>query len=214
LRQPPDISRQDNRKVSKDVGALDITHFPGNPPYSIPPYSSCREASNQFRVQQQRPGVEHRWDLAGLRQGARGARPSLKAPYRTPQRPPEPRDSPSPSKRFENPMVGAGLGHGQALSSFDNSDGCVCANRRPVASCPGSRLGTTARLPKRGVVGSGRQRVSTAGGAGGLPERRVVGSGRQCLQATRSAVSAELWGRTVLESGFQRLSAAWPGLGG
>jgi hypothetical protein len=125
-------------------------------------------------------------------------------------------DSPSPSQRFENPLDGAGWGNGKAHSSFDNPDGRSCANRRPVASNPGSRLSATARLPERGVVGSGRKRVSPAGGAGaaGLSERRLVGSGRQCVQAAASAVPAELRGRTVLESGFQRLSAAWPGLGG
>jgi hypothetical protein len=48
----------------------------------------------------------------------------------------------------------------------------------------------------------------------GCPNGEWWGSGRQCVQATGSAVSAKLWGRTVLESGFQRLSAAWPGLGG
>jgi hypothetical protein len=64
-------------------------------------------------------------------------------------------------------------------------------------------------------VGSGRQRVPTVGGAGaaGLPERRLVGSGRQCVQAAACAVPTELRGRTILECGFQRLSAAWPGLG-
>src|SRR5262249_13786961 len=74
----------------------------------------------------------------------------------------------------------------------------------------------TAGLPERGMVGSGRQRVSTAGGAcaAGLPERRLVGSGRQCVQAAAGAVPAELRGRPILESGFQRLSAAWPGLSG
>ena len=64
-------------------------------------------------------------------------------------------------------------------------------NRRPVANDPGNRLGGAAQLSERGVVGSGRQRVSTAG----------------------SAVPAELRGRKLLESGFQRLQAAWPGLG-
>src|SRR6478609_6538285 len=38
--------------------------------------------------------------------------------------------------------------------------------------------------------------------------------GRQCMQAPASAVPAELRGRAVLEYGFQRLSAGWPGLGG
>jgi len=121
----------------------------------------------------------------------------------------------SPSHRFENPLDGAGSGHGKAHSSFDNPDSWSCANRRPVASNPGSRLGATARLPERRVVGSGRQRVPTVGGAGaaGLPERRLVGSGRQCVQAAACAVPTELRGRTILECGFQRLSAAWPGLG-
>ena len=40
------------------------------------------------------------------------------------------------------------------------------------------------------------------------------GSGRQRVQAAGGAAAAELRGRRVLESGFQRLSAAWPGLGG
>ena len=65
------------------------------------------------------------------------------------------------------------------------------------------------------MVGTGRQRVSTASGASGaagLPERRLVGSGRQCVQAAASAVPAELRGRAILESGFQRLPAAWRGL--
>ena len=89
------------------------------------------------------------------------------------------RHSPSPSQRFENPAEGAGRGHAKAHSSFDNPDRCSCANRRPVASGTGIRLGATARLPERGVVGSGRQRVPTAADAGWLPERGVVGSGRQ-----------------------------------
>jgi len=111
------------------------------------------------------------------------------------------RCSPSQSQRFENPLYGAGRGHEKAHSSFVNPDGCLCANRGHVAGEPGSRPGPTARLPERGVVESGRQRVSTAGAAG-LSERRLVGSGRQRVQAATSAVPAELRGRTVLESGF------------
>ena len=86
---------------------------------------------------------------------------------------------------------------------------------RPVASDPGSRLGATARLPERGVVESGRQCVSTAGRGGPLGcQNGDCGPVGQRLQAAASANPAELRGRTVLESGFERLSAAWPGLGG